>query len=353
MKIVQVEWTEYDQRRDKTQGTPRGWLVVRIVADDGAEGVCDLPLWHRNQCGAAERQRITEAIQGRNPLDREGIWNDLYARKLSLPVISYADVALWDMAGRMAGKPVHALLGTKRNRIVVYKSTPFNVGPPEAYAEDAAKTQAQGFRGYKIHPYRDWHGPNDAEKDVPVYRAVREAVGPDWPLMCDNYWSYDYGQAVRVGHVLEELNYAWYESPMPENDEWLERYVRLCAEFRIPICAPETAEGAHDVRIRWIEAGATDMGRLDVFYGGFTSCWKVAQECERRGILMDLHCDLWPHLQVFGATTEQTIPYMEGYGGTMRYDLDADGCITLPQEPGMGYRLDWDFIRGSRADETP
>ena len=64
---------------------------------------------------------------------------------------------------------------------------------------------------------------------------------------------------------------------MPENDDWIDRYVRLRKVIKTPLCAPETAEGAHEVRIRWIEAGATDMGRLDVFYGGFTSCWKVAQ----------------------------------------------------------------------------
>jgi L-alanine-DL-glutamate epimerase-like enolase superfamily enzyme len=351
MTIADVEWIEYDRRRDKTHGKPRHTLVCRIVTDEGAEGVCDLPMWHRDRCAQPERQRITAALLGRDPLEREAIWDDLYGAGLSLPLISYADVALWDLYGRVEGKPVHTLLGTKRDRIAVYKSTPFNVGPPEAYAEDALRTQEQGYRGYKIHPYRDWHGPNDAEKDIPVYRAVREAIGPDWPLMCDNYWSYDdYDEALRVGRILEELDYAWYESPMPENDDWLERYVRLCDELDILVCAPETAEGAHEVRVRWIEAGATDMGRLDVFYGGFTSCWQVAQECERRGIPMDLHCALWPHLQVFGATTDATIPYMEGYGDAMDYALDGDGCVAIPQAGGMGYDLDWDFIRASELE---
>jgi L-alanine-DL-glutamate epimerase-like enolase superfamily enzyme len=351
MRIERVEWIEYDRRQDKTRGKAQHTLVCRILTDDGTEGVCELPMWHRDRSAAPQRQEVTAALLGKDPLQREAIWGELYAAKLSLPLLSYADVALWDLAGRIEGKPVHALLGTTRDRIAVYKSSPFNVGPPEAYAEDAVASKEAGYRGYKIHPYRDWNGRNDPENDIPVYRAVREAVGPDWPLMCDNYWSYEsYDEARRVGRVLEELNYTWYESPMPENDEWLERYVRLCEELDIPVCAPETAPGAHDVRIRWIEAGATDMGRLDVFYGGLTSCWIVAQECERRGIPMDLHCALWPHLQVFGATTEATVPYMEGYGGAMDYELDTEGCVAIPQDPGMGYELDWGFIHASRID---
>jgi len=347
MRISQVEWVPYDRRRDKSRGKPRHTLAVHVVADNGAEGVCDLPMWHRDSCGEPLRQQITDLILGRDPLEREAIWSDLYARGCSLPLISHVDVALWDLYGRIEGKPVHALLGTRRDRIAVYKSTPFNVGPPQAYAEDALRTKQQGYRGYKIHPYRVWDGPNDAEKDIPAYIAVREAVGPDWPLMCDNYYSYDYDQALRVGRVLEELGYAWYESPMPEDDDWLERYVRLCGELEIPVCAPETAPGAHDVRVRWIRKGATDMGRLDVFYGGFTSCWKTAQACIEAGIPMDLHCALFPHLQVFGATSETLIPYMEGYGAAMDYELDADGCTPIPQGPGMGYELDWGFIRAS------
>ncbi len=351
MKIARVEWIEYDRRTDRTQGKPKRSLVCRIVADDGAEGVCDLPMWHGDRCGADLRAPVTAALLGRDPLAREELWNDLYAARLSLVLISYADVALWDLAGRLEGKPVHALLGegTQRKRIAVYKSTPFNVGPPQAYADDAVRTREEGYRGYKIHPYRDWQGPNDAEKDIPVYIAVREAVGDDWPLMCDNFWSYDFDQALRVGHVLDGLGYAWYESPMPENDQWIDRYVRLRQELRTPICAPETAEGAHEVRARWLDAGATDMGRLDVFYGGITSCWKVAKDCQRRGVAMDLHCALWPHLQVFGATTDAAIPYMEGYGGAMRYELDADGCVAIPDAPGVGYDLDWEFIRAARV----
>ena len=73
------------------------------------------------------------------------------------------------------------------------------------------------------------------------------------------------------------------------------------------------------------EAHAEDALRTkEQGYGGFTSCCKVAQECERRGIPTDLHGALWPHLQVFGATTDAIIPYMEGYGGAMDYELDWD-----------------------------
>lgn len=350
MKIAETEWIVYDRQHDRDRGNPKLFLVLCLRADDGAEGCCDLPMWHRDACRAEERRKFGPLLLGKDPLERDAIWQMLYGRGLSLPLISYVDVALWDLYGRVEGKPVHALLGTRRDKIAVYNSTPFNVGPPQAYAEDAVRCKERGFRGYKIHPYRVWDGENDADKDVPVYRAVREAVGSGFPLMCDNYYSYDFDEAVHVGKVLDELDYMWYESPMPENDEWLDRYVALRGEVRTPICAPETAPGAHETRIRWIERGATDMGRLDVFFGGFTSCWKTAVACRKAGIPMDLHCALFPHMQVFGATSEELIPYMEGYAYDRCYDIDEDGYTPIPQGPGMAFDLDWDFIRARRVE---
>jgi L-alanine-DL-glutamate epimerase-like enolase superfamily enzyme len=168
--------------------------------------------------------------------------------------------------------------------------------------------------------------------------------------MADNFLSYTYDEAVQVGQVLDDLAYTWYESPMPETDDWMDRYVRLREQVRLPVVAPETNPAAHDARIRWIEAGATDMGRLDVFFGGLTSCWKVVQACERAGIPMDLHCSLYPHLQIMAATSEARLPYLEDYGEPLPWEMDAEGYLPLPQGVGVGFDLDWDFIEANRLD---
>ena len=70
--------------------------------------------------------------------------------------------------------------------------------------------QAAGWQGYKIHPFRIWRD------DMKICRAVREAVGDGFPLMLDSTWGYDYPSALRVGKLLEELDFEWYEDPATE-----------------------------------------------------------------------------------------------------------------------------------------
>jgi L-alanine-DL-glutamate epimerase-like enolase superfamily enzyme len=348
MRIAQLEWKVYDSLGGQGRGT-RPWLGLRLTTDGGAEGICALPPWPHEVKDADQRAKAVSVVVGEEPDDIDRLWKRMRQADVPLSVLSYVDVALWDLAARAAGKPAHALLGTKRDRIAVYRSTRFNEGDSEYYAQYVRERRLDGYRGVKIHPphndkWADGEARGDVEEDIRIARAAREAVGDDFPLMWDNYKTYTPAEAVTVGRVLDDLGYAWYESPMPETDEWLDRYLELKRQVQIRLCAPETHPGDHTDRIRWIEAGATDMGRLDVFFGGITSCWAVARECERRGIEMDLHCNLSPHLQIFGATSDETIPYMEDYGGALDFQLDQQGCVAIPSDPGACVGPDWDFI---------
>ena len=128
--IAEVEWFLYDRRADRDRGPVKPSLAVRVTADDGAEGACDLPLWNRREYRVENQQGIESTLLGRDPFDREGIWESLYAQQCPLFLLSCVDVALWDLFGRVEGQPVHALLGTQRDQVKAYRSTQFNIGPP-------------------------------------------------------------------------------------------------------------------------------------------------------------------------------------------------------------------------------
>jgi L-alanine-DL-glutamate epimerase-like enolase superfamily enzyme len=168
--------------------------------------------------------------------------------------------------------------------------------------------------------------------------------------MSDNFLSYNYEESLRVGKILDDLNYTWYESPMPEDEAWIKPYARLREQVQLPVATVETSKGAHDTRIRWIEAGACDIAILDVFFGGITSCLKTGIACEEAGIRLQLHCNLYPHIQVFGATSEDLLLYLEDYGEPLHWDLGSDGCVSVPHTPGVGFPFDWDFIDKRRMD---
>ena len=85
---------------------------------------------------------------------------------------------------------------------------------------------------------------------IEVCRAVRERVGDDIVLMLDQACVYNYEEALYVGKAIEELDFFWFESPMPENN--IEPYIRLVENINVPVCAPEGVRDLPYSRTTWI-----------------------------------------------------------------------------------------------------
>jgi L-alanine-DL-glutamate epimerase-like enolase superfamily enzyme len=354
--------------------------VTRVLTDDGVEGFYFGGHFHGDQDGLSPGDQalisrfIGPILVGNDPFDREHIWQQLGAAKLPENVCSVIDLALWDLAGRATDLPVHKLLGGAREKAKAYASSFNNLGAPEDYAAHAVASRDQGYRAYKIHPYFAWDParrqlalpkPAPVEWDLAICRAVRDAVGDDMVLLFDPWGSYSqYRDALRVGHELERLNFYWYEHPMPEYR--LEQYVSLAAELTIPICSPEIAEGGVYTRAEWIRQHASDISRIDVLRGGITGAMKMAATCEAFGLRCELHMSGFGNLQVLGATSEDVCEYYERglVGPGVRYDatrpylespcdpLSPDGYVTVPQAPGLGYVIRWDYIDDHRLPDT-
>ena len=128
-------------------------------------------------------------------MDIGAIWRDIYEQRRTVPVkaIGAVDVALWDLAGKVAGLPIHRMLGTCREQVPAYASSAW-LPTPEAYVEEALLVRSLGMTAYKIHP----HG--SPKPDVEICRAVREAVGDSMVLMLDVTRGYCYEDVIRVNH---------------------------------------------------------------------------------------------------------------------------------------------------------
>jgi len=384
MKIVDLEVVPFKvHRRAFRNGellpeTAVVQTLTRIVTDDGAEGYYLGGHGHGDQDGllpderAAMEGRIKPLLAGQDPFDREKLWHWLWVANLPENLVSVIDMALWDLQARVFGVPIHKLLGGCRDRVKAYASTFPNMGAPEDYALHAADAKRRGYRAYKIHAYYfydpvkkqpDPGRPSHIQQDLEVCRAVREKVGDEMVLMYDPWGTYrTYEEALRVGRELEELDFYWYEHPMPEYR--VESYVRLCKELRIPILAPEIAAGSLYTRADWILRGASDMSRIDVLRGGITGCKKMAAICEAYGVKCEIHMSGFGNLQVLAATSEDVCEYYErgleapgvSYEIPQPYleeicdPLDSKGYVRVPQQPGMGYKIRWDYIEENRID---
>ena len=350
--------------------------VTCIDTDEGVSGYFLGGGKHGDQDGMTRDEqeliegRIRTMLIGTDPLDRETVWKWMWVANLSEVASSVIDLALWDLAGRVFGQAVYKVMGGARDRVKAYASTYPNIGKPQVYADHALACKAEGYQAYKIHPHYFWNPdtgqptngrPSNIRADIETVNLVREAVGPEMVLMYDVWGTYHtIEETIKVGRELEKLDFYWFEHPMPEYR--VESYVRLCRELSIPILAPEIAAGGVFTRAEWILRGASDMSRMDVRRGGITGCRKTAIVCESFGIRCEIHMAGWGNLQVMGATSEDTSEWYEkgllapgvDYDAPHPYlrrncdPMDADGTIALPDMPGLGYDIIWDYVTENR-----
>jgi L-alanine-DL-glutamate epimerase-like enolase superfamily enzyme len=338
--------------------------LLRIVADDGAEGYC---------FGASPQvieHIVRPALLGEHPFYRERIWQRLkewqrlHIGTLSDKVLCSVDLALWDLAGHCLNQPVHRLLGAARDKLPAYASTmcgdelPGGLATPEDYAAFAIQCRERGYTAFKLHT---WMPPiawaPDPRKDVAACRAVAEAVGADMRLMLDSFHFYGREEALFIGRQLEQLGFYWLEEPMDEHST--SSYVWLAKELSIPVVGPETAEGKLQTRAEWIVRGASDISRGGVWdVGGITPLMKIAHLCEAFGVRMEVHGGGVGNLHVLCAMSIAGEYYERGLlHPFLDYDrpppwlrelvdpLDDEGYVHISQRPGLGLDIDFEYIR--------
>jgi L-alanine-DL-glutamate epimerase-like enolase superfamily enzyme len=360
MKITDVDltlfvWdgippTIYGKHTGKFGGRSQLGLLT-ITTDDGVRGHAFLGSAMRGAHldGGSLIEALKPVVLGQDPLDRERHYQAMWQRNraTTLRAIGAVDIALWDIAGKVAGLPIHRLLGAYRESVPAYASSAV-LPSAQAYAEEAASFRSQGWLAYKIHP------PTDPQLDIEICRAVRKAVGDGFTLMLDGSWAYQYPEALRVGHAIEELGYHWYEDPLADDD--LYSYVKLKRQLHIPILATEYSPGGFTAFAPWITAQATDFLRGDVAVkAGITSLVKTARLAEAFHMNLEVHhggnslnnvanlhvimaiknCEFFEVLLPAGA---------QKYGLVEDIEVDANGLVHAMSEPGLGAAIDFDLI---------
>jgi len=193
--------TTYGRHTGKFSGKSQLGLVT-IETDEGVKGHAFLGSSMRGAHldGQSLIQYLKPVVLNEDPLERERLYQAMWHknRQTTYRAIGAMDVALWDIAGKVAGLPIYRLLGSYRESAPAYASSAV-LPSKEAYAEEATRFKAEGWTAYKIHP------PTDPVVDAEVCGAVRRAVGDGFTVMLDSTWAYQYPEALRVGKVVEGL----------------------------------------------------------------------------------------------------------------------------------------------------
>ncbi len=336
-------------------------LLVRVHTDEGivgfgeidsspsvAKAIIEAPASHKICSGLAA------LLVGENPLEIGRLWEKMYRGSLyfgrrgaAIHAISGVEIALWDIAGKAAGKPIHALLGgARRHRIKAYASTLMPDTPIEAARVTAAQRDA-GFRAVKL----GW-GPlgSSADLDVALVEAARGAGGDDFDLMIDigKGW-----QSARDGIErtlrMEAYRPYWIEEPFWPDD--YAKYASLAAATATPIAAGEEETTLADFE-RLVDRGNVDIVQPDVTRaGGIGECLRIAEYARRQGRRCIPHA--WSTGIIKAATLHvlaamEEAEYMEYCVQTT--DLNQhlvderfpviDGEVAIPMRPGLGIEVD-------------
>jgi L-alanine-DL-glutamate epimerase-like enolase superfamily enzyme len=377
MRITDVRIVLHDRRSDTLAvfGVKDGRLpmgVLTITTDEGVEGHNFLSLPGPGPESVAKQilTYLKPLLLGEDPLDIGALWSRMHARSryVDPSAIGTVDVALWDIAGKVAGLPVHLLLGTHRHTIPVYFSSGLHPRA-EDYAEEAIYWREQGWKGYKLHPPTAPYavGPEVApvQADIDGCAAVHEAVGGTMALMLDSSWAYSYAEALTVGRAIEELGFTWYEDPLPADDLYGCR--KLVQHLDIPVLATELMLGGLYTLPQWITERATDMLRGDVVIkGGITGMVKIGHLAEAFHMKCEVHdaynamnnvatahlvmampnCD-WFEVLAFNRAGDHSLEHLS-YGLAEPLHIDGEGHLHAPTAPGLGVDVDWERIDAAR-----
>ena len=325
--------------------------IVWVEDADGAQGVggFDGDSWGGFDLAALETLRsVSRELVGLDAEDRVGIQR-LLTRGGTHPampgVLSAIDIALWDLAGQRAGRPVCALLGGTLDRLPTYASLPTT--ELRAYLDLVEEVAAKGYPAIKLHAY------GDPERDIELHRAVH-AAHPDIAVMHDAEGVYGLEDALAVGRALDEVGARWYEAAFPDFD--LGSYRRLRAAVDVPVLPAGDAVW----ELRQFEEALRDPPwdtlRTDVSAaGGITPMAAIFALAAERD--MDVEPVSYGHtlvqaanLQVmlaYGRTAyfEQAYPFEAWeYGVLNPIRADAEGMTHLPGGPGLGVELDLEAI---------
>ena len=304
------------------------------------------------------------SLIGRNPLDREEIFNNakLVLRQFARMGMSQVDIALWDLAGKFYEAPIHELLGTYRTTMPCYASTHLGdrhhggLNCPEAYADFAEQCLEMGYPGFKIHPWVD----APIEEHVALIHAVGKRVGGKMDLMLDPFCALKtFGEALKVGWACDEERFFWWEDPFRDGGISAFAHRKLRQLVKTPLLQGEHLRGL-EPHIDLILAEATDFVRGDPDYdGGVTGVMKLAHAAEGFGLDVELHVvgpvrrhlmaairnmNYYEMMLVHPKITSLPMPvYKDDYRDGLDA-IDKNGCVEVPQGPGLGVEYDWDYI---------
>ena len=353
---------------------------VRVHTDQGLTGTGET----LDTVGAEDiiNHHLGPAIEGRDPLDIEAIWYDLWSFQSPpggippvfmrgmggpyLSALSGIEMALWDLAGKATGLPLYRLFGGRlRDRVAVY----FHAYTPEQAADVVRKTGVKAIKAVRLDSGTDQENPvqgfdpgkhfdwtltnRQIEAFAERVGAIRKAIGPDIGLGLECHGRYDTESAIQIAKAVEGYHPMWLEEPIPSDNP--ETMATVRAATRIPIACGENLYTRYGFR-PYLERQAVSVIQPDMAKcGGLLETRKIASMAEV------YHIPIAPHGvasllgQMAYAHVCATVPnfmllewmhhFDDSYTRLTAPPEYAAGFLKVSDAPGIGVELKEDVVK--------
>ncbi len=358
--------------------------LVKIETDAGIVGIGEC---HHDESGHGARDVVLNVCKpillGQDPFDLERLAFKMETRTsyyggnhgVAMHAITGVECALWDIIGKIAGQPVHKLLGGGAHvgQVRAYVSSgPKDLLDKESCAAFAETMRQGGWTAAKVNILRDqpWNALDnrrlsnaEVDRNAEGFANLREAVGPDFEIAVHCHWELDFDSALRLARAVAPIRPWWMEDPLPIafNEQW----VRLTEQSPVPILCGENLYGRHDFR-PFIVHGGVHMIEIDVsMAGGLLEAKKIADLAETYYLPVATHNVAGPIATVASANLAASVREflahevflshpinragrgVNGDPDVLGYDKELvnDGYLQLSDRPGFGIELNEELIR--------
>lgn len=342
----------------------KGRYLVRVRAKNGAVGFADAHSRVMQTAFPIILKQVFPYFAGKDARNLEALIHAAYIGSYKwqgLPLwvsIAATEMAVLDLLGKAAGKPLGELLGkVSRRKIAVYRASSHRGNAPEeeiAYLQKQMEETGATAVKYRLGA-RMRYDDASTKRDLALIPLTRKSFGDAVTIYADANGSYDVPMGIRIGRLMEDHGHAFFEEPAPF--DYYDETKAIADALRIPVALGEVEMSLRGFR-RIIEQGIAQVIQPDLLYfGGMIRSIKVARMAAAAGL------DCTPHMSGGGlgylyvahyaSCVPNAGPHQEykGEGDTLPVTSDTSslksesGMLTVPTGPGLGVTIDPAFLK--------
>jgi muconate cycloisomerase len=335
-------------------------VLVRIESDNGITGwgeAASAPVMTGETLESivAAVHFLEPALRDREPADISGALAALHGRMYGNNGAKAAiEIALYDLAGRAAGKPVHALLGEKKRGRMALLGV-IGGGDLDGDMRDAEAKKAAGFTAYKIKV-----GIDTPQRDAERTRAICRVLGPDLLISADANQGFTTAEAVDYVRAVEGSGLGFFEQPVAAED--LDGMAKVAAATAISIGADEGIHSLDDINRHYERKAARGVSLKAIKLGGIGGVVEAARLCDPLGMNVNISCKTGESSVACAAALHAaTVVPNLAWALTLTHTALGDDVTAHPiptmrghvealNRPGLGIEVDADRVRRHRVN---